>query len=555
MRTMKHLAIAAIAASALALAGCGGGGSNSSVQAPGGGGGDTPATPTTPVALPGLPTDGNTYLDAADTTLKDGTISIEAGASKDMGAYTFSCSDAGPCEVTVEDGAITAATGEVDIAYTTAAKDAISAGKMAKTADGIKRARGVANALDDAYSATKMSVKISRKLGSAASITSSSYTAGAAPTSLGEAWAGATLTKTNTAVGPDSADKITVYTDIDAPKLTAMDTAYGANGAALAATGWPSASDYDAATDTLTIDSSSNAVELTKSIGARLDPKGFPKAAGADVKWTYVAAAPKAKQYLRSFDGTFHGAEGTYTCTPETDGSCTVTAKVDGSYEFGVGGTWKFEADTGAKAHIADSDYLQFGYWKRTPNTANAAGDYDYGMALIATGSDPFEITAVTALTGSATYSGSAVGIYTTKTVEDGVTTAANYGEFTADASLTAKFAGTVGGVTTANNTLTGKIDNFAGGTDMSDWVVELRAPTGADNIVASTGTDTTRAVASGVAVGELNDDTSSLSGGQWSAGLYGPTASGAYPSGVAGTFDVPFTNAHLTGAFGAKRK
>ena len=554
MRTTKHLAFVAIAASALALAGCGGGGSSSSmVTPPAAPAAPEPMEPTTPPAptpvAVTLPSDGDSYLDAADLTLEDTTapIMLATGESEDVGAYTLTC-DAGPCEITIEGGDVTA-TGDVSAAYTTSAMATIEAAKMAAMSMDTLRAVGVSDALPGA-SVNGATVSVARKTSAAAAFKSAGYTVGEAPASAGADWAGATLTRRNIVTGVDSTDMITVYNDIEAPEAVAFGKVYGASPShetAARARYFDTATNaaYDAATRTLTLPTGA----LSTAQAAFLDPTHFPKVRGT--AWQYNDAEEPADEHPYSFDATFHGAEGTYTCAPATAGDdCTATVANDGMLTLG-GGTWTFQARRTGRAVVTDVDHLTFGYWLQTPDTADNTGDYVYSASLIATGSQPFLWTATanngidTLAAGSADYSGTAAGLYAVKTVEDGKTTAANHGSFLADANLTAIFAGAATG-----NMLSGEITNFRGGdVDMAGWSVGLNRIA----IAADAATTTNAVVEAGVAEAYMGATKSKT--GSWTAGLYGSGADRAQPTGVAGTFNVAFDNANIAGAFGARKQ
>ena len=141
----KLTTAAAVAALTLGLAACGGGGSDEpTASAPPPAATPDPMPPT-PVAVT-LPSDGNMYLDADELMLSDATINVTAGGSMDVGPYTLSCSDAGPCVVTIADGEVMA-TGEVSAAYTTAAMATIDAAKMTAMTEMDGRAAGLNEAL------------------------------------------------------------------------------------------------------------------------------------------------------------------------------------------------------------------------------------------------------------------------------------------------------------------------------------------------------------------------------------------------------------------------
>ena len=88
-----------------------------------------------------------------------------------------------------------------------------------------------------------------------------------------------------------------------------------------------------------------------------------------------IAADGFAKQGLKthgadelSFPGKFDGADGTYSCT----GTCT-SARDDNGKLSALGGTWTFEANSGAMAMVADPDHLHFGWWLRMDSDGDPA--------------------------------------------------------------------------------------------------------------------------------------------------------------------------------------
>ena len=88
---------------------------------------------------------------------------------------------------------------------------------------------------------------------------------------------------------------------------------------------------------------------------------------------------------------------------------------------------------------IPDYDYLYFGWWLNETEDGTYQFQTFAGSTDIATGSDI--VTA--AMSGSATYEGTAAGVYVTKDIAGGQVTGAASGEFTARATLTAHFFGT----------------------------------------------------------------------------------------------------------------
>ena len=209
-----------------------------------------------------------------------------------------------------------------------------------------------------------------------------------------------------------------VYTNQAAPKMTAFGDVY--------TTG------YTAATRTLAFS------------GRAADPKIRGSMFPTTGTLTYETTAPGGEDV--SFSGMYDGVSGTYVCnTGGTAGGCQATYMADGISL--TAGTWTFQHAPGAMIPVADADYLYFGWWltKDKDGVPTAASAFS-GTA----GTAPAVLTGVTAIAGSATYSGKAAGKFAINNPLGG----SDAGHFTADASLTAKFGGTGAGVT-------GMIDNF----------------------------------------------------------------------------------------------
>ena len=252
-----------------------------------------------------------------------------------------------------------------------------------------------------------------------------------------------------------------------------------------------------------------------------------------------------ARNLANEYRGTYFDAPGTFACVSAT-GSCVIERAMTGETAFMVAdvdpstdglqraaqANWEFTPDPGAMVTVPDQDWMVFGAWLTTPD----GGSGTHRLGVFHTGMDEYMYGAEGGtLTGSATYSGSATGVYV-----DG---AAGGGLFTARAMLTATFSGT------NNDMLTGRIDDFrdtrgnflgadtvatpndpdAGGEN--DWVVML----GRQEITEA-GAVATNAMVSGSA------DGVPWNNGEWMAQLYGPHAtppggSQPEPSGVTGQF------------------
>ena len=416
MRTMTHFALAAAAAAALALAGCGGGGSGGTASTPT----ETPMTPApTPVAV-ALPSDGNAYLDAADLTLTDQMIPLAAGASMDVGAYTLSCSAAGPCEVTIADGAVTA-TGEVTADYTTAAMETIDAAKMTAMDENSGRSLGMHSALTDATGTrgqqiigeadadTKDNLVIVRGMSGGAMVTNgqlggtSGWTSSMADNAV-SGFEGHKRTR--------KTEEIVVYTNIDAAKHKAFLAQYPDTTTAIAG-----------ATVTVTtagVVSISGGEMATLGNAGLLDPTKFPQPKDegkGDNTYTYDDGEGAGKK-SSSFKGTFHGAPGTYNCDA---GDCVVTVSDRSTVNAPAYGTttgdWTFtpDVDNNPQVVLQDADHMHFGWWVKTPTAAAAEGQYLYDAEMFYGGSRMFPGANINALDGDADYSGPAAGLFAVK--------------------------------------------------------------------------------------------------------------------------------------------
>ena len=252
--------------------------------------------------------------------------------------------------------------------------------------------------------------------------------------------------------------------------------------------------------------------------------------------------------------GTYDGVSGKFSCTGD-ENTCTVTRTDDTTT---IGGTWTFEATNLNSGAPVDQDdaYLYFGIWSSIPDIISGE---TYNFRYVAGGGDVTgsDLTGFATLTGSATFSGGAVGMYTTQGQVGGQN--AKIGTFTATATLNADF----GDGTTAG-TLSGRIDNFReDGSTLAGWLVTLGSETnvGAASVItlAAVGTDDV----SGSTVANIGG----LSvGGSWGAKFYGiaNTITGLadrekYPAvdlaGVAGWFDATGTGTNdvsLAGDFAA---
>ncbi|MYD30792.1 MAG: hypothetical protein F4X01_04170 [Nitrospira sp. SB0661_bin_20] len=264
------------------------------------------------------------------------------------------------------------------------------------------------------------------------------------------------------------------------------------------------------------------------------------------------------------FMGTFDGIPGTYSCTV----ACTIITDDDGQLSITNGPltftpritTNDIEDVHMVKGVTKDMDYVSFGYWVQTSTKSD--GSTAYGVNTFAGGTLPFgdnsdtgNNTSIEALEGSATYEGSATGMYARKAlaVENGsvVGTPDAAGQFVADVELTANFGASASVAEENAFNIGGTASNFQdadGNVIDSGWTLDLNA--------ASFGKDTSGTVenASNMFRGTTGKGSTV---GQWRGQFFGmlgtgDAASSTHPSSVAGEFTGHFDNGHVIGAFGA---
>ena len=247
--------------------------------------------------------------------------------------------------------------------------------------------------------------------------------------------------------------------------------------------------------------------------------------------------------------GTYEGAMGTYKCNADS-ASCTVTVDGEGVVSaVSNADDWIFIPADGATVDVADTEYLQYGFWLKRSTDAEGVVTYNEveTFAGAATGLPASGTTAD--VEGTASYSGDAVGVYVHHVLSEGGGTVASStaGHFTADVSLMAAFGGD--DVAVANqDRLTGTINNFMlSGGEANDWSVALVSDGDPNTADVQPDTDGTLA---GTAMGGSG-------AGSFSAVFHGDTDDGdgnntVQPSAVVGEFNAGFRNGVAAGAFGA---
>ena len=267
-------------------------------------------------------------------------------------------------------------------------------------------------------------------------------------------------------------------------------------------------------------------------------------------------------------EGTYNGAPGKYRCDAVSS-DCTVSVDPKGAITSIVGG-WVFTPDRGAKSQVADTDYLQYGFWlmRTKKDGATTYNEVETFAEAIGFGDEEPTPDGLGAVTGDATYEGGSVGVYVKNVLDDQANIAsATSGHFSADVELTANFSG--GDVPLNNHfTIGGTITKFVlSGGEENDWAVKLGL---ADFSTRTVGDDpgesmpgsTFTPMFSGVATG----DSTALAG-SWNGMFHGEAGMldhdgdeatpvvNTPPAAVVGEFNANFTNGTAAGGFGANKQ
>ena len=317
-----------------------------------------------------------------------------------------------------------------------------------------------------------------------------------------------------------------------------------------------------------------------ESVTMNADLGGIARGSSAQPTTADTEPSTPGRQYeALTVNGSLSGASGRFTCTTgctgtiSTDSATGIDAHVtfsQGVPDFTAIGSWTFTPGSINASYQVDQDdaYLYFGIWvsepdsvSGTPDPDSVSGtpDFEYiagggGVTVSGTG----VVTATTAtptnlsgLTGTATFSGGAIGKYAMQGQVGQQN--ARTGTFTATATFTADF-----GDDTALGTLAGSITDFReGGSSLADWRVTLgsTANVGLPSTISADTTGSTVGSIGGVPVG-----------GNWGADFYGSDNVSLadrtmypvtrYPvadlAGVTGWFNATSPTAALAGAFGA---
>ena len=314
------------------------------------------------------------------------------------------------------------------------------------------------------------------------------------PADLGDGWAGARYTRATAADDETTAmmnesvmDTVVVYTDIDDPTEAAYST-YFAGADRGGVTGMA-----DAATGVLSLDNDEVGENserfVTADFGITTAHQVVPHPTPDDPDTTETEDSVEIMS-------SFYGIPGTFTCTAEED--CTASSDMDGTISE-LGGSWTFTPtldddddnnvmelmEIMVAGVVPDPLYITMGYWLRDDYTG-MMGARSYAASAFAHANVDGYTGTFGDVEGSATYEGSATGLYMDKRFEtDGAsvtTIPVSAGQFTADVMLNANFGGT-GLAVDDQFRVTGTVDSFvdAEGNNLYDWAVDLMLP-GEDN-------------------------------------------------------------------------
>ena len=259
--------------------------------------------------------------------------------------------------------------------------------------------------------------------------------------------------------------------------------------------------------------------------------------------------------------GSLDGVDGTFACAPAAFFFCGIVDDrndTKGFFPYGFdpivftpdGGGEAEELISAQSAPVETSNWLALGHWLYSPKDPANAGAFDFGV--FASGGDPYPGNELAGLTGSASYSGKAAGMYTQPSGSG-----TDIGTFSANVELTADF-----GDAAATGTIGGRVFDFALANGGTPALTELRLgtaawldPDGTTNIFP--GHDDPAVVGGGWIVGDATGSGPGDDGwlGDWGGKLYGTGAD--LPTSVAGTFGAANEagDSEYAGAFGAYRQ
>ena len=273
---------------------------------------------------------------------------------------------------------------------------------------------------------------------------------------------------------------------------------------------------------------------------------GFTSSGAGAVSYAFDDSGTADMDEAYETAGTYNGAPGTYRCTGTNE--CTVTYDADGMITA-IDTDWIFTPDDGAQSDQPDYEFLHYGVWLSQTEDSDGAITYNeveafYGASAALEASTAGDLAN---LNGSASYTGSAVGLYVHDVLSEGggSVVSSTSGHFSADVTLEANFAG--GSIPAeTHNMVTGSISNFvlSGGEDQ-DWAVNLdgmRAD-GANTFSGDAEGGGPDGSFNGTFYGDVTEDVEAT-----------PANESVFPSDVAGEFNANFRTGNVLGAFGANQ-
>ena len=311
------------------------------------------------------------------------------------------------------------------------------------------------------------------------------------------------------------------------------------------------------------------------------DPYSTATEAGYNIRLPGVPDLPAGRDFMvvwiadgESIGGSLDGDAGSFSCA-NAEG-CSFIADHSTAEDYFTASTGvSFTPEGGSAQPVAAvevgsvprADYLAFGRWLYVPEDATDMDGYDF--AVFASGGDPFDVSDLRALTGTASYEGGAAGMY----YVNGLSSSPDTGSFTASVELTADF-----GNSSATGFVNGEVNDFTFEGDVSaslpssvtltaspyDEVFEgFGVQSGTTNIFDSAWSDETAALPGGWVGGAAQAHVNGENWyGTWSGVFYGNGAAPTdRPTSVAGEFGISMWNDNersgtgLTGAFGAHRQ
>ena len=273
----------------------------------------------------------------------------------------------------------------------------------------------------------------------------------------------------------------------------------------------------------------------------------------ADRDWQGVNVAGGVTGSMDGVSGRFSCESGISQCWLETwrDGNA------DGYYPYpgvvftrdGNVASELLSAVTSSQT-VPTADYLVFGTWQYVPDDITAGDKYEFGV--FAGGGDPFRSDdAAARLYGTATYNGSAHGMYFTGRSSNSPAV----GSFDALVTLEADFGNMAN--TLDYGRLSGTVDNirYSGSAQGFPAQLTLGGDDALEADIDGLFIDTNSEEIGAVGFVTDGQPTPSWSG-TWQATFFGndPVPSD-HPSGVAGTFGATNVTDGLVGAFGARRQ